>query len=77
MTTQPQTNADGDSYEPVVQLGQGDYTYDWPAPPATIDVELDERPGSSDGSTLGLAVTLGAYFAAGLIIGCVLGAKLF
>lgn len=58
MTTQTQTSPDGDRYgpKPVVLLGQGDYTYEWPprptAQPATID--LDVRPGISDGLFAGL-----------------------
>lgn len=53
MTT-PQTSRDGDIFnpEPIVRLGQGAYVREWPDPNATID--LDERPGMSDGLFRGL-----------------------
>ncbi len=44
MTTQ--TNAGGDTYQPAVRIGQGDYERVWPDPHATID--LDKRSGTSD-----------------------------
>lgn len=71
MTTQTQANQDGDTYTPAVQLGQGDFTYEWPPRPtaqlATVDID-DDRGGSM----LGLAIIITAYFVAGFILGAIL-----